>query len=210
MGIKKGSCLYWALPFCFILLAGVKNEMIKMKFIQQPLKDVWVIEPAVYGDHRGYFSETYKKDLFDQYISPTEFIQDNESKSSYGVFRGLHFQQGEFSQAKLVRVIQGKVLDIIVDMRLKSPTYGQWIAVELSDENHRQLFVPRGFAHGFLVLSESAIFNYKVDNIYHPQSECCVFYRDKDLGIELPLADSELKLSEKDMKGLSFQEAPKF
>lgn len=181
-----------------------------MNFIPQTLQDVWIIEPAIYGDHRGYFSETYKQSLFNDHIGVTNFIQDNESKSEYGVFRGLHYQNGDASQAKLVRVILGKVLDIIVDLREASPTFGKWLAVELSEENHRQLFVPRGFAHGFLVLSETAIFSYKVDNTYQPDKEHCILFNDPSLNIQLPIDSALLKLSEKDLKGTSFQEAPKF
>ncbi|MEG1617453.1 MAG: dTDP-4-dehydrorhamnose 3,5-epimerase [Bacteroidales bacterium] len=181
-----------------------------MKFIPQTLKDVFVIEPAIYGDHRGYFMETYKKELFNHHIGPVEFIQDNESKSTYGVFRGLHYQKGEYAQAKLVRVLQGKVLDVIVDLRIASPTFGQSIAVELSDENHRQLFVPRGFAHGFIVLSEQAVFSYKVDNIYQPSAECCIRFDDPFLNLDLQVANTDLKLSEKDRAGLFFKDAPKF
>lgn len=181
-----------------------------MKFIPQKLKDSWVIEPDIFGDNRGYFSETYKKELFDKYIGEVNFIQDNESKSSYGVCRGLHFQKGEYSQAKLVRVLVGKVLDVIVDLRKSSPTFGQSIAVELSEDNHRQLFVPRGFAHGFIVLSQSAVFVYKVDNVYNPQSECCILFNDPDLNIKLPIDFSELNLSEKDSLGIKFKDAPLF
>ncbi|MGL4293190.1 MAG: dTDP-4-dehydrorhamnose 3,5-epimerase [Bacteroidales bacterium] len=181
-----------------------------MNFIPQSLQDVWVIEPTVFGDHRGYFSETYKKELFDKHIGTTEFIQDNESLSSYGVARGLHYQTGEFSQAKLVRVLSGSVLDIILDLRKDSSSFGKWIAIELSADNHRQLFVPRGFAHGFIVLSETALFSYKVDNIYNPTAEKCIFIGDKDLNIEIPINLSDMKLSEKDLKGLSFHDAPKF
>lgn len=181
-----------------------------MNFIPQILQDVWVIEPKVFGDSRGYFTETYKQSLFEQHIGKINFIQDNESKSGFGVFRGLHYQKGDAAQAKLVRVIQGKVLDIIVDLRTASQTYGKWLAVELSDENHRQLFVPRGFAHGFLVLSETAIFNYKVDNIYQPENESCLIYNDLTLNISYPIEEGLLKLSEKDLNGLSFANAPKF
>ena len=181
-----------------------------MNFIPQKLKDSFIIEPKVFGDHRGYFTETFKKDEFEKNIGKVDFIQDNESKSSYGVFRGLHYQKGEFSQAKLVRVVEGKVLDIIVDLRESSPTCGQHIAVELSEDNHRQLFVPRGFAHGFIVLSPFAKFLYKVDNIYNPASECCLVYNDPQLNISLGVKEEDLKLSEKDLAGLLFKDAPKF
>jgi dTDP-4-dehydrorhamnose 3,5-epimerase len=181
-----------------------------MKFTAQSLRDVWVIEPVVHGDSRGYFCETYRQDLFDEHVGPVRFIQDNESKSSYGVFRGLHYQAGEASQAKLVRVIEGSVLDIIVDLRTASPTFGQWLAVELSADNHRQLFVPRGFAHGFVVLSETAVFSYKVDNAYCPAAEQCIRYDDPTLGLTLPIPADRLCLSAKDLAGKSFADAPKF
>ena len=181
-----------------------------MQYIEQSIKGVWVIEPLVFGDQRGYFCETYKKTEFDKNIGSVEFIQDNESKSSYGVFRGLHFQKGEFSQAKLVRCIKGTVIDIAVDLRVSSATFGKHICVELSDENHRQLYIPRGFAHGFIVKSEEAIFCYKVDNIYSPDAECCIRFDDSFIGLHLDINPNDLKLSEKDLYGLSFQEAPKF
>ena len=141
-----------------------------MKFIRTDIEGVVIIEPRVFNDARGYFMESWKKDLFSEEIGEINFIQDNESKSSYGVLRGLHYQKGQDSQAKLVRVIKGKVLDVAVDIRKNSPTFGKHIMVELSDENKRQLFIPRGFAHGFLVLSDDAIFTYKVDNQYAPHS----------------------------------------
>ena len=137
-----------------------------MKFIRTDIEGVVIIEPRVFNDPRGYFMESWKKDLFSEEIGEINFIQDNESKSSYGVLRGLHYQKGDASQAKLVRVIKGKVLDVAVDIRKNSPTFGKHIMVELSEENKRQLFIPRGFAHGFLVLSDDAIFTYKVDNQY--------------------------------------------
>lgn len=148
--------------------------------------------------------ETWKQADFDAHIGKhVEFIQDNESHSSYGVLRGLHLQAGEWSQAKLVRVIQGKVLDVAVDVRKGSPTFGKYVAVELSDENKRQFFIPRGMAHGFLVLSEKATFVYKVDNVYAPQAEVCIRWDDPDIGIQWPI-DKELVLtSEKDLKGIS-------
>ena len=174
------------------------------------LQGVWILEPKVFGDSRGYFMEAYKKVDFERHIGSVDFIQDNESKSSYGVLRGLHYQRGEFSQAKLVRVIKGRVLDVAVDLRKSSPTFGRHIAVELSEDNHRQFFIPRGFAHGFLVLSDEAIFSYKVDNVYAPQSECSIRFDDPALGIDWPIAASDMKLSDKDMKGLSFSEAVYF
>ncbi len=181
-----------------------------MDYIMTELEGVWILEPQVFGDSRGYFMEAWKNADFQCHIGEVNFIQDNESKSSRGVLRGLHYQQGDLSQAKLVRVISGRVLDVAVDLRRTSPTFGQHLMVELSGENHRQFFIPRGFAHGFLVLSDEAIFTYKVDNVYAPQAEQCIRYDDPTLAIQWPLESEELLLSEKDLRGLSFQEAPKF
>ena len=142
-----------------------------MKFIPTEIPDVVIIEPLIHGDNRGYFVETFRRDLFYQYINKIEFVQDNESKSDYGVLRGLHYQLPPYSQSKLVRVIEGVVLDVAVDIRKKSPTFGKSVAVELSGQNKKQLFIPQGFAHGFVVLSESAIFSYKVDNFYNKESD---------------------------------------
>lgn len=169
-----------------------------MNYLSTALSGVFILEPRVYCDSRGYFMETYQKDSFDEYIGETHFIQDNESKSSYGVLRGLHYQKGEYAQAKLVRVIKGKVLDVAVDIRPGSPTYGQHVAVELTEDNKRQLFIPRGFAHGFLVLSEEVIFCYKVDNIYAPQAEGSVLYNDPEIGIDWPITPEDIILSAKD------------
>ena len=168
------------------------------------------MEPKVFGDARGYFMETFRQDEFDRMVSPVTFVQDNESKSTRGVLRGLHYQKGEFSQAKLVRVIQGRVLDVAVDLRKSSPTFLKYVAVELSGENKRQLFVPRGFAHGFVVLSDEAVFCYKVDNVYAPQAECCIRYDDPAIGVEWPLPAEELLLSAKDAQGISVHEAELF
>lgn len=140
-----------------------------MNFIKTDITEVVIIEPKVFGDHRGYFFESYNKNEFEKNIGKINFVQDNESKSSFGVLRGLHFQKPPYTQAKLVRCIKGKVLDVAVDIRKKSPTYGKHVVVELSEENKRQLFVPRGFAHGFVVVSDEAIFSYKVDNLYAPE-----------------------------------------
>lgn len=182
-----------------------------MQFIQQNIEGVWVIEPKRYGDARGYFSETFKMDEFKSHIGNVNFIQDNESFSSKGVLRGLHFQKGEFSQAKLVRVSQGTVLDVAVDLRKASPTFGQHIAVELSHDNGRQLFLPRGFAHGFVVLSDVAQFQYKVDNVYAPQAEATLRFDDPQLGIDWRISPDDMLLSDKDMRGYSFAEiAEKF
>ncbi|MCD7972396.1 MAG: dTDP-4-dehydrorhamnose 3,5-epimerase [Candidatus Azobacteroides sp.] len=172
-----------------------------MNFTETTLPGVWIIEPKVFGDERGYFMETYKQDLFEKYIGKINFIQDNESCSSRGVLRGLHYQMNEFSQAKLVRVIQGKVIDVAVDIRKSSPHFGKHVAVELSAENKKQLFVPRGFAHGFVVLEDYTVFSYKVDNIYAPQAEKTIAYNDPDIGIDWQIGKEEIILSEKDKEG---------
>ncbi|NDV83704.1 dTDP-4-dehydrorhamnose 3,5-epimerase [Bacteroides sp. 51] len=181
-----------------------------MTYIQTEIDGVWIIEPKVFPDPRGYFFEAYKKEEFEANIGVVNFIQDNESQSSFGVFRGLHYQKGQFSQAKLVRVIKGKVLDIAVDLRKSSPTFGKHLSVELSEENKRQFFIPRGFAHGFLVLSEEAIFSYKVDNTYAPQAEMSILYNDPSLGIDWPISESQLIISEKDKQAALFNEAEYF
>lgn len=178
-----------------------------MNFIEQELKDVWVIEPKVFEDKRGYFMESFKKNAFEEHIGNIEFIQDNESKSVRGVLRGLHYQSGEFSQAKLVRALKGCVLDVIVDLRKSSPTFGKHLEIELSEDNKKQLFVPRGFAHGFLVLSEEAIFSYKVDNIYSPANEATLLWNDPALNIDWQIDENELILSAKDKVGQLFSEA---
>jgi dTDP-4-dehydrorhamnose 3,5-epimerase len=166
-----------------------------MNYIQTEIDGVWLIEPTVYGDQRGYFMESFKQQEFEQHIGRVNFLQDNESKSVFGVLRGLHYQQGEYSQAKLVRVIKGTVLDVAVDLRTASPTFGKHISVELSEDNKRQLFIPRGFAHGFLVLSDEAIFTYKVDNYYTPQAEATIMYNDPQLKIDWPVDSSVLIVS---------------
>ena len=171
---------------------------------------MWLIEPKRFGDARGYFCETFKLSEFESHIGKVEFVQDNESLSTRGVLRGLHFQRGEWSQAKLVRVSQGRVLDVAVDLRGGSPTYGQHVAVELSRDNGRQMFIPRGFAHGFVVLSDEAQFQYKVDNVYAPQSEATLRFDDPALGIDWPIAKEEMKLSEKDLRGMAFAEVEPF
>lgn len=170
-----------------------------MNFIEQDIPGVFVIEPKVNLDPRGYFMEAWKKAEFEAAIGSVEFIQDNESKSTFGVLRGLHAQSGDAAQAKLVRVIQGAVLDVVVDGRRHSPTFGKYVAVELSAENKRQLFVPRGFYHGFLVLSNEAIFSYKVDNPYNQPTEVSLNYADPTVGIEWPVDTAELILSPKDV-----------
>ena len=177
-----------------------------MNFIEQDIKGVWVIEPRRFGDKRGYFSEVFKQADFDAHVGHVDFIQDNESFSSKGVLRGLHFQRGEWSQAKLVRVSQGAVLDVVVDLRKDSPTWGEHIVVELSADSGRQLFIPRGFAHGFVVLSDVAQFQYKVDNIYAPRSEATLQFDEPALGIDWGINREEMILSDKDLKGLPLSE----
>ena len=169
-----------------------------MKFIETKLSDLIIIESTVFVDSRGYFLESYSQKKFEKIIGKTSFVQDNESKSYKGVLRGLHFQKPPFEQAKLVRCIDGEVLDVAVDIRKNSKTYGKHVTVLLSGENKRQLFVPRGFAHGFLVLSETATFAYKVDNVYAPDHDAGIRWNDKDLNIQWLLRDKEIKLSEKD------------
>ena len=171
-----------------------------MEYKETKIKGVFIIEPKVFNDARGYFMEAWKQAEFDEHVGKTVFIQDNESKSSFGVLRGLHYQKGDASQAKLVRVIKGKVLDVAVDIRKSSPTFGQHVMVELSEENKRQFFIPRGFAHGFLVLSDEAIFTYKVDNPYAPQCDAGIRWNDPDLGIEWPIDPAKVLTSEKDLK----------
>ena len=169
-----------------------------MKFITTKISDVIIIEPTVFGDNRGYFLESYNKKKFEEVVGKTSFIQDNESKSSKGVLRGLHFQKPPFEQAKLVRCIEGEVLDVAVDIRKNSKTYGHHVAVLLSGQNKRQLFVPRGFAHGFLVLSDSATFAYKVDNTYAPNYDAGIRWNDKELNIQWGIEDSEVLVSAND------------
>ena len=181
-----------------------------MKFIETSIPDVKIIEPTVFGDERGFFMETFRDDLFREKTGAKAFVQDNHSKSSHGILRGLHFQQ-EQTQGKLVRVISGSVFDVAVDMRQSSPTFGQWVGVELSAENKKQLWVPEGFAHGFYVLSESAEFVYKCTDYYHPESDVSMKWDDADVGIEWPLVDGkEPLLSGKDANALSLADAPKF
>lgn len=177
-----------------------------MKFTELEIKGVWLIEPKVFTDQRGYFMESFKKDLFEQHIGKVNFIQDNESKSSKGVLRGLHFQKGEYSQAKLVRALKGRVLDVVVDIRKDSPTFGKHVAVELTEDNKRQLYMPRNMAHGFVVLSDETIFSYKVDNAYSPQHEATLAYNDPQVNIDWILNEEELILSEKDKLGVGLGE----
>ncbi len=183
-----------------------------MEYIKTKIDDVWILEPRVFEDARGYFMETWREEDFNRAIGhDVRFVQDNQSKSSRGVLRGLHFQKGDASQAKLVRVLQGRVVDVAVDLRKSSPTFGQYVMVELSEENKRQLFIPRGFAHGFQVLSDTAVFTYKVDNCYAPEAECSVRYDDPAIGIDWPIKGDDVVLSEKDLThAVSFAEAEKF
>ena len=170
-----------------------------MKLTLTPIKDLVVIEPKVFGDERGYFYEAYNKNTFHELGLDYDFVQDNQSFSRKGVLRGLHFQK-QFPQAKLVRVIEGEVFDVAVDLRKDSPTFGKWYGVTLSGENKKMFMIPRGFAHGFLVLSETAVFSYKCDDFYHPNDEGGIIYNDPDIGIEWPEVGCELVLSEKDKK----------
>ena len=170
-----------------------------MKFIRTKIDGVFIIEPKVFYDERGYFFEAFKQEEFEQNIGKVTFIQDNESKSSYGVLRGLHYQKGEYSQAKLVRVIKGRVIDVAVDIRKSSPTFGQYVMVELNDKNKRQFFIPKGFAHGFLVLSDEAVFTYKVDAAYAPQAEASIRFNDSDIAIPWPISEKEIMVSQKDL-----------
>tara|TARA_B110000208_G_scaffold142994_1_gene172500 strand:+ start:1327 stop:1881 length:555 start_codon:yes stop_codon:yes gene_type:complete len=177
-----------------------------MNFIETKILDVIIIEPTVFGDERGYFLESYNQKKFEEVVEKISFVQDNESKSSKGVLRGFHFQKPPFEQAKLVRCIEGKVLDVAVDIRKNSKTYGQHVAVLLSGKNKRQLFVPRGFAHGFLVLSDSATFAYKVDNTYAPEFEAGIRWNDKELNIQWGMENGEVMVSKKDAELPFFSE----
>ncbi len=212
MSVRRAAFRAARLPFCGgnRTFAGKRNDM---EYIKTAIDDVWICEPRVFPDARGYFMETWRQSDFDAHIGhPVTFVQDNESRSSRGVLRGLHYQRGAASQAKLVRVLQGAVVDVAVDLRHSSPTFGQHVAVELTAENKRQLFIPRGFAHGFQVLSDVAVFAYKVDNVYAPETEASIRYDDPELGIRWPISDpAEVLLSEKDLqRAVSFAEAEKF
>ena len=178
-----------------------------MKFIPTDISDVIIIEPKVHGDSRGYFVETFRQDKLEEFLGfKVNFCQDNESKSSKGVLRGLHYQLAPAAQTKLVRVIQGRVLDVAVDIRKNSPTFGEHVAIELSAENKRQLFVPRGFAHGFIVLEDDTVFAYKVDNYYSPENDRGILFNDATLGIDWMLESNMLNLSDKDKVLPSLQE----
>ena len=174
------------------------------------VEGLYIIEPQVFPDARGYFFESFRQEDFDAHIGEIRFVQDKESKRCRGVLRGLHYQKGAYSQAKLVRVIKGCVLDVAVDIRKSSPTFGKYLMVELSEENKRQLFIPRGFAHGFLVISDEAIFTYKVDNVYAPQAEAGIAYDDPEIGIPWPVDLKDVIVSEKDKRNVAFKEAELF
>lgn len=169
-----------------------------MNVIKTELEGVVIIEPRIFNDARGYFFESFSQRDFNQQVREVVFVQDNESKSSYGVLRGLHYQKPPFTQSKLVRVVKGSVLDVAVDIRKGSPTFGKYVAVELTEDNHRQFFVPRGFAHGFSVLSETAVFQYKCDNFYAPKSEGAIAWNDPDIGIDWRIPADKVLLSAKD------------
>lgn len=170
-----------------------------MEVIKTAIDGVVIIEPRIFKDARGYFFESFSKREFDEKVRPVNFVQDNESCSTRGVMRGLHFQRPPFTQSKLVRCVKGAVLDVAVDIRKGSPTFGQYVAVELTEENHRQFFVPRGFAHGFAVLSDIAVFQYKCDNFYHPEADGGISIQDPALGIDWHLDPSQAILSDKDL-----------
>lgn len=175
-----------------------------MRVINTDIEGVVIIEPEVFGDSRGYFMESFSERDFHKHVAPVKFVQDNESRSHYGVVRGLHYQREPYAQSKLVRCVVGRVLDVAVDIREGSPTYGKHVAVELSAENHRQLFIPKGFAHGFAVLSQEAIFAYKCDEFYHPEAEAGIVWNDSTIGIDWRLPEKDIILSDKDKgyKGL--------
>lgn len=177
-----------------------------MEVIKTDIEGVVIIEPRVFKDDRGYFFESFSQREFEEKVRPINFVQDNESMSSYGVMRGLHFQRPPYTQSKLVRCVKGKVLDVAVDIRKGSPTYGQHVAVELSEDNHRQFFVPRGFAHGFAVLSETAVFQYKCDNFYAPEADGGISIKDETLGIDWQIPMDKAVLSEKDIKHLCLKD----
>lgn len=180
-----------------------------MNIVKTDIPDVVIVEPRVFGDHRGYFFESFSQRDFDANVCEVRFVQDNESKSGYGVVRGLHYQLPPYAQSKLVRVVSGCVLDVAVDIRVGSPTFGKHVAVELSGENHRQLFIPRGFAHGFAVLSDEVVFQYKCDNFYSPEHEGSIAWDDPDLGIDWRVPADKVVLSAKDMSHPRLKDAEK-
>lgn len=175
-----------------------------MNVIKTDLEGVVIIEPTLFKDERGYFFESFSQKEFDEKVQPINFVQDNESMSSYGVIRGLHFQKEPFAQSKLVRCVKGKVLDVAVDIRKNSPTFGRYISVELSEDNHRQLFIPKGFAHGFSVLSETAIFQYKCDNFYNKDSEVGIYPLDNDINVDWKIPFDDIIISNKDSSNPNF------
>lgn len=177
-----------------------------MNVIKTPIEGLLIIEPRVFHDARGYFVETYNEQRYREVGVDATFVQDNQSCSTYGVVRGLHFQKPPYTQAKLVSCTKGRVLDVAVDLRKESPTYGKWYAVELSEENHRQFYIPRGFAHGFSVLSEQAVFTYKCDNLYHPEAEGGLLLSDPDVAIEWQVPEEMRVISEKDTKHPLFKD----
>ena len=179
-----------------------------MNVIHTALEGVVIIEPRIFKDARGYFFESFSQKEFDEKVMPIRFVQDNESMSSYGVMRGLHYQKMPYTQSKLVRCVKGAVLDVAVDIRHGSPTFGQHVAVELTEDNHRQFFIPRGFAHGFAVLTETAVMTYKCDNFYAPQADAGIQLRDESLGIDWRIPVMKAILSEKDLKQPFLQDAP--
>lgn len=177
-----------------------------MKMTRTDIEGLVVIEPRVFGDSRGYFFESFSQREFEKEVGQVRFVQDNESKSSYGVVRGLHFQKPPHTQSKLVRVVKGRVLDVAVDLRRDSKTYGKYFSVELTEDNHLQLFIPKGFAHGFAVLSEEAVFQYKCDEFYAPESEGAIAWNDPDIGVDWQIPEDKVILSEKDKKHPSFKD----
>ncbi len=177
-----------------------------MKFLKTELEGVFIIESEIFEDNRGYFFESYSKRDFEENGLYYDFVQDNQSKSSYGTIRGLHFQRGNFVQTKLVRVLRGCIFDVVVDIRFRSPTFGKYVGFELSDKNNRQLLIPRGFAHGFSVFSETAVFSYKCDNFYNKESEGSIIFNDRDLNINWGIDLNQAFLSDKDLKAQSFKE----
>ncbi len=177
-----------------------------MNVIKTEIDEVLIVEPKVFEDSRGYFFESYSQRDFSKEVGDIHFVQDNESKSSYGVVRGLHFQKPPYTQSKLVRVIKGRVLDVAVDIRKGSPTYGKWVSCELTEDNHRQFFIPKGFAHGFSVLSETALFQYKCDEFYHPESEGAILWNDPQLNVDWQLPADVVQLSEKDKRNPLFKD----
>lgn len=178
----------------------------RMNVISTNIDGVVIIEPRVFEDARGYFFESFSQREFNEKVKPVDFVQDNESKSTFGVIRGLHFQRPSYAQSKLVRCVRGAVLDVAVDIRKESPTYGQHVAVELTEDNHRQIFIPKGFAHGFAVLSDIAVFQYKCDEFYHPESEGGISLLDSELGIDWKISTDKAILSPKDTKHPLFKD----